>query len=193
MLELAHSSPYDGQSLRVLWPLWIQWPVNASVKNMDQHEKERLLWNLQSLPNEVDDLIIGLDDQTLSWRPVPNKWSIKEVLCHLRDVERDANYNRLNRMLVEDDPYLPEVDQNRLAADGNYNGQDAAAALAEFRNRRSQTVALLQSTPVETWHRTGVHWRLGRISVEEEVNRQTGHDVKHMIQMKDIARLKMPW
>lgn len=160
---------------------------------MDQHEKERLLWNLQSLPNEVEDLLTGLDDETLTWRPVPNKWSIKEVLCHLRDVEREANYNRLHRMLNEDDPYLPEVDQNRLAADGNYNGQDAAAALSEFRNRRSQTVNLLQSTPVEAWHRTGVHWRLGRITLEGEVNRQGGHDVKHLIQMKDIARLKMPW
>ncbi|HUK92390.1 MAG TPA: DinB family protein [Blastocatellia bacterium] len=160
---------------------------------MDQREKERLLWNLKSLPNEVADLLGGLDDETLRWRPVPNKWSIKEVLCHLRDAEREANFVRVARMLSENEPYLPQVDQEQLAAAGDYLNQDAAAALADFRKHRGDTVQLLEQAPVEAWGRTGTHWNLGRISVEQEVSRQTSHDLKHLIQMKDIARLKMPW
>jgi len=55
---------------------------------MDQRDKDRILSNLKSLPNELDDLLKGLDEDTLRWRPIPNKWSVKEIMCHLRDMER---------------------------------------------------------------------------------------------------------
>ena len=82
---------------------------------MEQRDKDRLLANLKSLPNELDDLLAGLDDQTLRWRPIPNKWSIKEIMCHLRDMERLAYLARYRRMLAEENPLLPNVDQNRIA------------------------------------------------------------------------------
>ena len=78
---------------------------------MEQRDKVRLLANLKSLPNELEDLLAGLDDQTLRWRPIPNKWSIKEIMCHLRDMERLAYLARYRRMLAEENPLLPNVDQ----------------------------------------------------------------------------------
>ena len=83
---------------------------------MDQRDKDRLLWNLKSLPNELEDLLKDLDEDTLRWRPVPNKWSIKEIVCHLRDMERLAYLARYRRMLAEENPLMPNVDQDRLAA-----------------------------------------------------------------------------
>ena len=67
---------------------------------MDQREKDRLLWNLKSLPNELEDLLKDLDEETLRWRPIPNKWSIKEIMCHLRDMEREAYLSRYQRILM---------------------------------------------------------------------------------------------
>src|SRR5215510_37793 len=51
---------------------------NSTGRPMDQRDKERLLSNLKSLPNELDDLLKNLDEETLRWRPIPNKWSVKE-------------------------------------------------------------------------------------------------------------------
>ena len=161
---------------------------------MDQRDKERLLWNLRSLPNELQDLIGDLDEDTLRWRPIPDKWSIKEIMCHLRDMEREAYLARYRRMLAEDNPLLPNVDQNRVAYEGDYINQDAKAALEEFKQLRAETIRTLEAAPAENWSRGGIHEVDGPLTIEQMVARQIkGNDLNHLVQMKDIVRLKMPW
>ncbi len=161
---------------------------------MDQREKDRLLWNLRSLPNELEDLLNDLDEETLRWRPVPNKWSIKEIMCHLRDMEREAYLARYHRILGEDSPSLPNIDQDRLAYERDYINQDARQALDEFKWLRTETVKTLDGVPPDAWSRGGVHEVDGPLSIEQLVHRQIkGNDMNHLVQMKDIVRLKMPW
>src|ERR687884_719000 len=116
---------------------------------MNQRDKERILWNLRSLPNELDDLLSDLDEETFRWRPIPNKWSIKEIMCHLRDVEREAYLYRYRKMLSEENPFLPNFDQDRAAYERDYINQDAGAALAEFKRLREETIRTLESAPPE--------------------------------------------
>ena len=161
---------------------------------MDQREKERIIWNLKSLPNELEDLLTSLDEEILRWQPRPNKWSIKEIMCHLRDMERLAYFARYRRMLTEDSPLLANVDQDRIALQSDYINQDAKAALEEFKRLRWETVQTLQSAPLEAWSRGGTHETDGPMTVEQLVVRQIkGNDLNHLVQMKDIVRLKMPW
>ena len=161
---------------------------------MDQRDKDRLLSNLKSLPNELDDLLKDLDDDTLRWRPIPNKWSVKEIMCHLRDMERLAYLARYRSMLTEENPILPNVDQDRIATESDYINQDASAALDDFKRLRQETIRTLESAPVEAWSRGGTHETDGPMTVEKLVVRQIkGNDLNHLVQMKDIVRLKMPW
>jgi hypothetical protein len=160
---------------------------------MNQREKEQLLWNLRSLPNELIDLVDELDEETLRWRPIPNKWSVKEALCHLRDVERELFLPRYNAMLTEADPVLVSIDQDRIAFERDYFNQDAQTALAEFTRARSEVVRLLESAPVESWSRRGLHRTRGLITVEQTAVSQKDHDLSHLFRIKDIVRLKMPW
>jgi len=162
---------------------------------MDQRDKERILWNLKSLPNELEDLLKDLDEETLRWRPIPNKWSIKEIMCHLRDMERESYLARYKKMLSEDNPFLPNVDQDRLAYERDYINQDAMAALAEFKLLRAETIETLAAAPPEAWSRTGIHETAGPLTIEDlVVARQIkGNDLNHLVQMKDIIRLKMSW
>lgn len=161
---------------------------------MDQREKDRLLNNLRSLPNELTDLLTDLDEEMLRWRPIPNKWSIKEIVCHLRDMERLAYLARYQKIVSEDHPYLENVDQNRVAYEGDYINQNAAEALEEFKQLRAATVEALGAVPFEEWSRSGVHQTDGHLTITQLVNRQiNGNDLVHLTQMKDIVRLKMPW
>ena len=161
---------------------------------MDQREKDRLLWNLRSLPNELEDLLKDLDEETLRWQPIPNKWSVKEIMCHLRDMEREAYLARYQRIVGEDQPWMQNIDQDRLAYERDYINQDARQALDEFRQLRTETVNLLDSVPPEAWSRSGVHEVDGPLSIEQLAVRQIkGNDMNHLVQMKDIVRLKMPW
>jgi hypothetical protein len=161
---------------------------------MEERDKGRLIANLKSLPNELEDLVEGLSDEELRWRPIPNKWSIAEILAHLRDVEREAFQVRLRRTIGEDTPTFELWDQDRAAADRDYIAQSGRAALDEFKALRAETVASLESVPVEKWERVGVHPERGPATLEEQVTRQVkNHDLTHMIQIKDILRIKMPW
>jgi hypothetical protein len=139
---------------------------------MDQRDKDRLLSNLKSLPNELDDLLKGLDDETFRWRPIPNKWSVKEIMCHLRDMERLAYLARYRRILTEDNPRLENVDQDKLAIESDYINQDARAALEEFKRLRWETIQTLQGAPVDAWSRGGTHSTDGQMTVEQLVVRQ---------------------
>jgi DinB family protein len=161
---------------------------------MEQRDKERLIWNLRSLPNELEDLVADLDESTLRWRPIPNKWSIKEILCHLRDMERMAYLDRYRRMLNEDNPVMANVDQDRLAHETDYINQDALAALRDFKACRDETIQTLSGAAPELWSRTGIHETDGPMTIEQLVVRQIkGNDLNHLVQIKDIVRLKMPW
>src|SRR5262245_6033421 len=169
-------------------------PSDSREGKMDQRDKDRLLWNLKSLPNELDDLLNGLDEETLRWRPIPNKWSLKEIMCHLRDMERLAYLARYRRILTEDNPLMENVDQDRLAVESDYINQDARAALDEIKRSRWEPIKTLGSAPTENWSRSGTHSTDGPMTLEQLVIRQIkGNDLNHLVQMKDIVRLKMPW
>lgn len=155
-------------------------------------ERERLLWNLRSLPRELADLVAPQDDETLRWRPIPNKWSVKEILCHLRDFERDAMLERYRSVLAEDNPYLPHLDNEAKQRDGDYINQDGGAVLEEIRSLRAQTIAILEQAPAGSWTRTGRHFSSGRITLEQIVERHVLHDMKHLSQIRDIIGLKLP-
>jgi hypothetical protein len=115
-------------------------------------------------------------------------------MCHLRDMEREAYLARYNRILAEDNPWLPNIDQDRLAYERDYINQDAKAALEEFKQLRAETVRTLEAAPPENWSRAGIHEIDGPLTIEQLVVRQIkGNDLNHLVQMKDIVRLKMPW
>ena len=161
---------------------------------MHERDRGRLMANLKSLPNELDHLLAPLSDEDLRWHPIPNKWSIGEIVAHLRDVEREVFQVRLRRALLEDDPTFELWDQNRAAWDRQYNDLDHRAAAREFAEARGGTVELLAGVPLESWHRSGTHPERGALTVEEMVSRQVrNHDVSHLIQIKDVIRIKMPW
>jgi hypothetical protein len=161
---------------------------------MEERDRGRLIANLKSLPNEIEHLVKDLSPDDMRWRPIPNKWTIGEIICHLRDVERDAFQIRLRRSLFESEPVFELFDQNAACVNGNYIEQDHRKALAEFRELREETVSALTSVPLEFWERTGTHPERGTKTVEEQVTHQVkNHDVSHLNNIRDILRIRMPW
>jgi hypothetical protein len=115
-------------------------------------------------------------------------------MCHLRDMEEMAYLNRYQRMLAEDNPRLHNIDQDRIAYERGYMNQDARVALEEFKRLRAETVRTLEAASPDAWSRQGIHEVDGPMSIEQLVTRQIkGNDLNHLVQMKDIIRLRMPW
>lgn len=155
------------------------------------NENERLLWNLRSLPNELMELAGSLDDETLRWRPIPAKWSVKEIIGHLRDFERDAMHFRYRAVINEDNPFLPRLDNEAKQAEGNHANRDTAELLGEVRQLRLESIGILEQAPAGSWERTGIHFSAGPVTLAHIVARHVRHDLTHLAQIKDIIGLKL--
>jgi hypothetical protein len=74
-------------------------------------------------------LVLAGDDVTT--RPSDDRWSPLEYACHVRDVFRLYD-ERLNLMLVADDPVFANWDQDVTAVEERYNEQDPARVAEEI-------------------------------------------------------------
>ena len=176
------------------------------MPTIEEHKKQSIEQRLQRLGRTADDLaaaIHGQSDAGLSRRPGPKKWSAKEVVCHLRDIE-ELFMLRFHYMLGTDGPIFlvlaemppdPErwgiggrvgmpLNPDRWAEERQYLRNDTALALSAFCNRREETLALLRKLSPAQWQRGSTHVTLGRMTFEDWVALMAAHDDKHLGQLK---------
>src|ERR1700675_274960 len=90
--------------------------------------------------------VADLRREQLIARPVPGKWSVLEVVCHLADT--DANIaHRLKRVLSEERPTFERVKPELMLAALAYHERDAEEELAFFDLGRRQIGRILNASP----------------------------------------------
>lgn len=129
-----------------------------------------------------------LSDEERDWyyRPSPAEWSLTEIACHMRDVEREVHQTRLHALLAEEGAFLSGVDADEWAIPRNYRAQDGRAALAGFLAARRATIDLLAPLPPELWARQGEHTFFGRTTMQEIVYLAVQHDRVHARQIEEL-------
>ena len=103
---------------------------------------------------EVERLFGPLDDTAALARYTPGKWSVKEIIGHLADVERIFSY-RLLCISRGDVTPLPGFDENAYVPVADFDDRPVRDLGAEFRAVRLSTVALLNGLPSASWSRRG--------------------------------------
>jgi hypothetical protein len=156
---------------------------------MDDPDRKQNLAPLEETPKQLKEALRGVPKKLATWTPAPGKWSILEIVCHLRDMEKDAYLERYRRILVEENPRLPDVDGDRYALERDYRSQNLKAALREWLALRRETLKLLQGVKGEQWQRVGTHETAGPLSVAAFVRRQAvGNDKAHLGQIWSIKK-----
>jgi carbonic anhydrase/acetyltransferase-like protein (isoleucine patch superfamily) len=119
------------------------------------------------------------------WRraPGPARWSALEVLCHLRDADREVLLPRLERLLGEDHPEFADVDMTGWGEARAYRTQSPAAVLEEWRAVRRRILALLAPLGRADWLRQGVHSVRGPYPLADMTRTFAEHDLSHRRQM----------
>ena len=133
----------------------------------------------------------ALSRPTIDWRarPAEGEWSLVEIVCHLRDVEREVHQARFRAIIEQDNVFLPGVSADEWAPRRGYWQQDGPAALADFLVARDETVRLLAPLPAEMWQRQGRHAFLGGTTMHELLSLMTRHDQIHWEQIKKLLVL----
>lgn len=144
---------------------------------------------LRATPARLKAALKGVPKKLLLWRPAPGKWSILEIVCHMRDMEREAYLGRYERILAENDPKLPDIEGEALAIERDYRSQGLAAVLRDWAGLRKQNLKLLKGVKGPAWQRVGVHATAGRLSMEDLLRRHAvGNDEAHLGQIDAIKR-----
>jgi HAD superfamily hydrolase (TIGR01549 family) len=138
---------------------------------------------LRSTPAALLHASRGKQASDLSVRPTEGEWSPGEVLCHLRDVEREVFLLRLQKVTQEDNPFLKGRDTDQWAEERRYIEQDGLLALQDFVQTRLKQLELLEGLKPEEWSLGARHAIFGPTQLHELVNITAGHDRLHVRQV----------
>lgn len=156
---------------------------------MEEFERRRFFETLAATPQALKAAIRGLPRKLLLFTPAPGKWSILEILCHMRDMEREAYLARYRRILTEDEPRLPDINGEALAIERDYRNAKAAEVVREWLALRRENLQMLRKTGRAQWARAGVHETAGRLTMEDFIRRHAvGNDEAHLGQIDAIKR-----
>jgi FMN phosphatase YigB (HAD superfamily) len=117
-------------------------------------------------------------------RPRASEWSLTEIVCHLRDVEREVNLPRLHAVVEQDNPFLSGADTDPWARERDYQSQDGPQALRDFAKARKANARFLRSQPASIWTRTARHAIFGPTQLVEIVGWFLDHDLIHLEQIQ---------
>lgn len=101
------------------------------------------------------ELFSHIPEDKLNYRYAPGKWTTKEVIGHIIDVEWLFTYRALQFARGDGSP-LPGMDQERWMAGAHFTRRGMQSLLNEFRHLRSANIALFESFDEEILHRTGI-------------------------------------
>ena len=86
-------------------------------------EYDRLINNYLAGPQMLRQAVAGMAQEQLDARPVPGKWSTREVVCHIADYE-PVYADRMKRVIAENEPVICGGNPDALAARLAYGSRD---------------------------------------------------------------------
>jgi len=100
------------------------------------------------------DLVATIPEEKGAYRYQPEKWSIKELLCHMMDAERIFAYRAL-RFARNDKTPLHGFEENDYAPEANAHARSVKQIAVEIKNLRASTIDLFASFNTQMLTRTG--------------------------------------
>lgn len=116
-------------------------------------------------------------------RYAPEKWTAREVIGHLSDVERVLSYRAL-RFARGDATALPGFDENAYVPAANFEQRTMKSVVDEFFAVRRSTAALVESLTDETAARAGTLGS-GTMTVRALLYLIAGHELHHRVLLRE--------
>ncbi len=177
----AGMHPYSGQgSLEDILP-WIK-ETGEREAGQVPIAAPALLAILKSTTAALETLSSTLDEHAWKKKPAADEWCLAEIAAHLRDVDREVNLPRLEKVCQEDNPFLPGVDTDPWANERQYFLENGPSARLEFLMVRTKLLELVSALSEVGWQRPARHAIFGPTNVNELVNIITTHDQLHVRQ-----------
>jgi hypothetical protein len=120
----------------------------------------------------------GVSPSILDKIPAPGKWSIRQYMVHVYDVELLVG-GRVRQIVAEPGGNLMPLDQEKWAATLYYDRQPVEEILAGLAAARKLTANLLRQLPPAAWDNIGIHSKRGPLTLLAVVELATNHCENH--------------
>ena len=155
-----------------------------------RHERQALLEALQAMPTFLSERFTALSSDEAMRRGADDAFSPVEQCWHLADLEREGFGVRIRRLLVEEDPFLPDFDGARLASERRYRSRSLEEGLSAFREGRAENLALLRRVERDQWSRAGRQEGVGRVALCDLPSMMAEHDEAHRAEIEAWTRAR---
>ncbi|MDE2234849.1 MAG: DinB family protein [Gammaproteobacteria bacterium] len=156
-------------------------------------ELKEAIGTLSDMPEILKIYLGNLDDAELHFQPGDGNFSVLETVCHLRDIEIEGYRVRVQRILAEKNPRLPDLDGGQLARERRYRKQELRPALDDFVQARYTNLRMLEKLSKTQLVRTGFLEPLGRISLARLLELWVEHDQGHVHELEQLrTELRAP-
>lgn len=133
-------------------------------------------------------LCAGVAAAQAHWRPAEDAWSITEVVCHLRDEEREDFRTRVDFTLHRPDADWPPIDPTGWVYARAYNDQLLPHVLNECLSEREASITWLRGLKEPNWESTHSNPR-GTLRAGDVLAAWLAHDYLHIRQLNALRYL----
>jgi hypothetical protein len=128
---------------------------------------------------------MGCAGQEADFKPAPEKWSVRQLVCHLADTQIVVAM-RIRLILAEENPTLGAFDQEAWARNLDYGKRKISQAIETFRRLRGEDHELMKDLPESAFERTGMHVERGLLTLGGMVEQQAVHLENHVKQIQAV-------
>ncbi|MEW6084335.1 MAG: DinB family protein [Chloroflexota bacterium] len=160
---------------------WLE-SIQPSALEPDLKSRDATLGILTSTPAVLPKFIHSLSDDDCRHEPARDDWAMNEIVCHLRDTEREVHALQVELMLEKNDAFIPRPDAGVWASEREYLNEDANKAMEAFGAARVALLERVRNLPNETWNRKVRHAIFGPSNFAEVMGFAADHDRLHLHQ-----------
>lgn len=139
---------------------------------------------LARMPDELARLLHALSAAAARERRAGLAFSAVEQVWHLADLEHEGFGRRIERLLHEKEPLLPDFDGDAIAAERDYRRRSLREGLAAFAAARAANLARLDRVRDADWERSGVQKGVGPVSLADLPLLMSQHDAAHRAEIE---------
>ena len=150
---------------------------------MAKHNRPELLERYREGPRLLADLVAGLTERQLDFKPADGGFSAREVIHHTADSEMTSAI-RLRRIVAEDRPSISGYDPDLFAARLSYAARPIQPSLDAVRAARESTASILECLSEADWERAGTHSEIGEYSIDTWLEIYSSHCHDHAEQVR---------
>jgi hypothetical protein len=147
---------------------------------------DEIISELQKNANGFYYVATTIHEPQISRRPEADRWSVKEILCHLVDIQQ-VGLARIERMVAEDNPPVELYDEDTENEERNHRRDDMQQYLSVFLLGRVFVLATLHKGGGGVWQRRGQHPSRKDFTIEFILNDMLDHERKHFEQIRELV------